>query len=328
MTLINSLVSVIIPCHNRIGPLRECLQSVAGQTHSAIEVIVVDDASDEDIRAVVDAVAWPEGFTVHYIRSDENVGPGASRELGRQRASGDFIAYLDSDDLWDAQMIEKSVAKLQADPEAGMCYCTTRYFESLPLQHDLPIRERSDQPYREFFPVIFESGARPWGTGSCVWRRAATDTIGPWFHGWAFEDLEYEVRAGCEKIWIAHVPETLCFVRRSENEERLSGRKLCQYSPERISTHILIAGHLEQASLLKNDEIHRVLLQRMFRYFVAGYFCPDRKPALLCLEFLVEYGHFSVRFVAYLVRLMDRYLPYWASCRIVYRIRHLHRLIM
>jgi hypothetical protein len=87
--------SVIIPTYNRSALLREALQSVFSQEYTDYEVIVVDDGSAEDIGALVREF----GDCVTYLRQ-ESRGPGAARNLGIAHATGEYIAFLDSDDLW------------------------------------------------------------------------------------------------------------------------------------------------------------------------------------------------------------------------------------
>lgn len=214
------LVSIIIPCHNRSDYLRECLQSVVEQSYRQLEIIVVDDASEEDIASVVYSIRWPKEMRVRYLRTQTNVGPGASRELGRQRASGDFICYLDSDDLWHRDKVEAQIHALRNDLDAGMCYCPSAEFMRLPLTGAEPLRERSDQAFRQFLPTVLFG--RPWGTSACMWRRKATDLIGPWSSRWTWEDYEYDTRAGCHDIQIAFVPHVLCYYRRSPEGQHLS----------------------------------------------------------------------------------------------------------
>lgn len=89
------LFSVIIPTYNRIALLREALDSVIAQTFTDYEVIVVDDGSTDDTPGVIASY----GDRVRFFRQ-ENRGPGQARNLGIQNASGEYVAFLDSDDLW------------------------------------------------------------------------------------------------------------------------------------------------------------------------------------------------------------------------------------
>jgi glycosyltransferase involved in cell wall biosynthesis len=87
--------TVIVPTHNRAVLLREALDSIFAQEFTDYELIVVDDGSTDDTRAVVSTF----GERIRFYRQD-NKGPGAARNLGIQHASGEYLAFLDSDDLW------------------------------------------------------------------------------------------------------------------------------------------------------------------------------------------------------------------------------------
>ena len=88
--------SVIIPVFNQAEKLRDCLLSVANQTFRNFETIVVDDASTQDIAAVVQGFDPP----VQYLRHEKNCGPGAARNTGIRKARGEYVAFLDGDDSW------------------------------------------------------------------------------------------------------------------------------------------------------------------------------------------------------------------------------------
>ena len=89
------LFSVIIPTHNRLAMLREALASVRSQRFTDYEVIVVDDGSDDGTsEALAGGGAWLS------VISQPNLGPGAARNRGASAARGDYLAFLDSDDLW------------------------------------------------------------------------------------------------------------------------------------------------------------------------------------------------------------------------------------
>src|SRR5689334_20068405 len=114
------MVSTIIPVFQRAALLREAVGSVLAQAYRPIEIIVVDDGSTDDTPACAEALAdaHPEISVVHQ----PNRGPGAARETGRQRAQGEFIQYLDSDDLLLPGKFEGQVAGLRSRPECGIAY--------------------------------------------------------------------------------------------------------------------------------------------------------------------------------------------------------------
>lgn len=117
----NPLVSVIVPAYNADFFIGETLKSVLSQTYKNLEAIVVDDGSKDYTPAIVQK----------FIRRDERVklfrqqnkGVAAARNLGIEKSSGEFIAPVDSDDIWFPTKIEKQVLRLQqCGPQAGLCY--------------------------------------------------------------------------------------------------------------------------------------------------------------------------------------------------------------
>jgi glycosyltransferase involved in cell wall biosynthesis len=113
----NGLVSVVIPTYNYAQYLREAIDSVLGQTYSAIEIIVVDDGSSDNSREVLAGY----GAKIKAI-FQKNQGVSAARNRGIAESSGDFLAFLDPDDAWLPEKIEKQIAKFEADSEIGLVH--------------------------------------------------------------------------------------------------------------------------------------------------------------------------------------------------------------
>ena len=110
------MVSVIVPTYNRSAFLKEALESVLAQTVRADEVIVVDDGSTDETPRVLESF----GSSVLVLRR-ENSGVSAARNAGIQAARGEWLAFLDSDDLWRPRKLEAQLAYLSARPEIGIC---------------------------------------------------------------------------------------------------------------------------------------------------------------------------------------------------------------
>ncbi|MEO6966001.1 MAG: glycosyltransferase family 2 protein [Acidobacteriaceae bacterium] len=119
------LVSVVIPSYNYAALLREALNSVLAQTYKDIQVIVVDDGSTDDTSNVLNE------FTgrVQAIRLGRS-GISAARNCGIDVAHGEFIAFLDSDDLWSPEKIEKHLNFAMAHPETVVTYTDASQFSS------------------------------------------------------------------------------------------------------------------------------------------------------------------------------------------------------
>lgn len=111
------MVSVIIPTYNRAIKCKISVESVLSQTHGNVEVIVVDDGSKDSTRDVISGL----DERVKYIRQ-ENAGVSAARNTGLEAASGDYIAFLDSDDAWLPWKLEAQLSVLRSFPDAGMVW--------------------------------------------------------------------------------------------------------------------------------------------------------------------------------------------------------------
>lgn len=114
-------VSVILPAYNREALVARAIDSVLAQTYGDYELIIVDDASKDGTRAVLEH--YRSHPKVRLILSDVNRGGSGARNLGIEAATGELIAFQDSDDVWLPHKLAVQVAALDANPQAGLCYC-------------------------------------------------------------------------------------------------------------------------------------------------------------------------------------------------------------
>ena len=118
-------VSVILPAYNRETLVARAIDSVLAQTFDDFELIVVDDASKDGTRAVLET--YRDHPRVRLILSDVNRGGSGARNLGIEAARGTLIAFQDSDDVWLPGKLAAQVAALEAHPKAGLCYCAALF---------------------------------------------------------------------------------------------------------------------------------------------------------------------------------------------------------
>lgn len=112
-------ISAIIPAYNGGSRyLAQAIGSVLSQTFRDLELIVVDDASTDDTARLV-----LRFHQARYFRRAENGGQAAARNDGARLARGDYLAFLDQDDLWESSLLEETVAILQAHPDAALVHC-------------------------------------------------------------------------------------------------------------------------------------------------------------------------------------------------------------
>jgi glycosyltransferase involved in cell wall biosynthesis len=116
------LVSVVLPTHDRPHRVGGALASIIAQTYRRLEVIVVDDGSTVPVEDVIaDTVNGDSRITI--VRHPKTVGAAAARNSGIDAASGPLIAFLDDDDRWEPEKIERQVTYLDDHPEVGMVSC-------------------------------------------------------------------------------------------------------------------------------------------------------------------------------------------------------------
>jgi glycosyltransferase involved in cell wall biosynthesis len=120
MNMAAGLVSVVIPTFNRAYCLAATLDSVFGQTHNNFEILLIDDGSTDETRALVER-RWANEPRMRYLYQ-ANRGVSAARNLGLRQARGMYIALLDSDDVWMPWKLEAQLACLTAFPDAGMVW--------------------------------------------------------------------------------------------------------------------------------------------------------------------------------------------------------------
>jgi len=115
------LVSVIIPTYNRAHYLKLTIESVLAQTYRNLEIIVVDDGTSGDLNEIL-CKKYPQ---IIYMKMKNSGGPSKPRNIGFQNSKGTYIAWLDDDDIWMPEKIEKQVRILDENSDFGLVhsYC-------------------------------------------------------------------------------------------------------------------------------------------------------------------------------------------------------------
>lgn len=132
-------ISVVIPAYNSSKFIAQTLQSVLGQTFPATEILVIDDGSTDDTATIAERFGPP----VRVIRRP-NARQAASRNFGVAEATGEWVAFVDADDIWEPNKLERQMGELEVHPDADVCY--TARTEMLQIGHEARLGKRLPAP--------------------------------------------------------------------------------------------------------------------------------------------------------------------------------------
>ena len=151
----NILVSVVIPNYNCYDTLKRALESVVNQTHDRLEIIVVDDGS-QDVKRVTSIVHAFDDPRIKLIALENNSGGSRARNVGIRHAVGKYIAFLDSDDAWHISKIEKQIECAEkCGKESILVYCRSRIIS----KHGSEVKpDRGIKPNENFTEYRFVGG--------------------------------------------------------------------------------------------------------------------------------------------------------------------------
>jgi glycosyltransferase involved in cell wall biosynthesis len=279
--MIEGLVSTIIPVFNRGAMLVQAVDSVLAQTWRPIEIIIVDDGSSDDTPQVMAALQQAHPQIIHLHRQD-NAGPGAARQAGVQLAKGEFVQFLDSDDLLLPEKFSVQVQALRADPAAGISYGKTHVRRN--GQRDPTTPANSDAGARQVFPALLV--ARLWETVTPLYRRSALDAIGPWSPRRQLEDWEFDSRAGAAGIELNYCDQYLAeYVQ--HDSHRLSHAWMSDHRAmlDRIHAYGQILENAKRAGIAREAPEMRQFVRSLFWMArnAASYGLPDQAGQLFRL---------------------------------------------
>lgn len=249
----NALVSVIVPTYNRAQIVVRALDSVLEQTWRPIELIVVNDGSPDDTAQVLEAArsrAIAAGVAPRFI-SKPNGGAASARNAGLRAATGEYVAFLDDDDLWRPQKLERQLAAMR-DSGADACCCfVSRHggrHKRSPASEEALLRGRD--------AARFVSRAAYAHITSIVFKAALCKAVGEFDESLrVYEDEEWKARLVHEASFAA-VPEELATYTFSEQSlTRFTGAEAAEKRDRDFMRHLNLirerchsrAGWSEQA---------------------------------------------------------------------------------
>jgi glycosyltransferase involved in cell wall biosynthesis len=275
----NPLVSIIIPLYNAENYIAETLKSVLDQTWKNKEIIIVNDGSTDNSLAIVKSFDFGEITVI----SQKNKGASAAKQTGLEHAKGDYIQYLDADDLLSPNKIEAQV-KLLIDKPGYLGLCGTVYFNNgddpkkQSLMHDWTSKG-SDDPV-DFLIKLYGGPLAGPGYGGMIqpnaWLtpRSVIEKAGPWntdISPCRDEDGEYFCRITLASSGIVYSMEATNYYRKFRNAGNLSGRK-----DYKALSNLIKSTDLKAESLFK--QIDTPYIRKIFsrhHYENAAIFHPE-----------------------------------------------------
>jgi glycosyltransferase involved in cell wall biosynthesis len=252
-------VSVVIPTRNRAPLLREAIVSVLAQTFQDFEIIIIDDASEDDTRSVI---AGLSDVRIRYFRHAKNRGEAASRNAGVGHAGGEYIAFLDDDDTWLAEKLAMQVDLLdRSSRRVGGVYtgCDRINIETGATISTVPADKRGN--------IYGELRAQNWvGSPSAVMvRRECFDKVGLFDEQIKF-GVDYDMWIRISRFYDFEIV-NLPLVRYAVHSARLSA-----------DTGTILRGKEDQ--LAKYSDYFAADRRSYGRYFysLGVLYCYNRKP--------------------------------------------------
>ncbi|MEI6042256.1 MAG: glycosyltransferase family 2 protein [bacterium] len=122
MKIIQNLVSVIIPSYNTESYICESIESVLNQSYTKIEILIIDDGSTDNTELILKD--YIKNNQIKYFKK-QNGGPASARNLGIKKSTGEYIAFIDADDMWEKNKIERQLQIIK-ETQSDLVY-TSRY---------------------------------------------------------------------------------------------------------------------------------------------------------------------------------------------------------
>lgn len=262
-------VDVIIPTYNCRRYVLDAIGSVLAQTHRDVRVVVVDDGSTDGTEAVVRGLKDPR---VVYLKKT-NAGPSAARNFALPHCTAPFIAYLDADDVWYPEKLERQLALFEANPKLGLVY---GYHHILDAE-GRHTGENARGARGWIFDTLLEGNVITGSASMVVVPRVVLDKVGPWREDLRMgEDWELWMRIA-QKYEIDFVPDFLVDIRVVPSGAQQNYRKVAEGHMRSLS---VILGEFRlsgrQRRLLLGSNLWIVAIH----YFLAGDMTAARRTML------------------------------------------------
>ena len=263
-------VSVIIPTYNCAHYLEQAIESAMNQTYRDLEIIVLDDGSTDNTSEVVRKY----GTNIRYIRQ-ANAGLPAARNRAIESSSGEFLAFLDSDDWWELSKLAKQVPLLEDDPQVGLVYTDLRvvHDDGEIIPSFLASRPLATSGY--VFDRLLQSGFILPST--VLMRRVCLDQVGMFDESMrSHEDIELWLRI-CQKWKVALINEPLTHRRQGDANMTSNDNLKTEYSVKLFEKALRLPNLTNEQRTLMTEKLAGAYFSRGWFHFSNGRMTECRK---------------------------------------------------
>ena len=283
------LVSIVIPAYNAAPYIAETLESALAQTHARREIIVIDDGSTDDTEIRV----APYLSRIRY-RRQANAGTAAARNTGLRMATGDYIAFLDADDIWQTEKLEIQLRMAARHPESCMIVCDGVDFgEGIVASERLlrgPLASRLDQEPSgtltgRFYSDLIQRNAITCPAQTLI-PRAVADRVGPVLEKIPpCEDWEYNLRIAHEGPITFHRDPLVRYRRIQTSVSGPSNRRSFAYT---LSGIFVLRRHMLLCSTDERPVVRRSLREHVREQGRDAYYVARRGDASFARAYLLK----------------------------------------
>ncbi|MGZ8537264.1 MAG: glycosyltransferase family 2 protein [Flavisolibacter sp.] len=181
------LVSIIMPSYNHDKYIAETIESIRQQTYTNWELIIVDDGSNDTTEEIINAI---KDQRIKFYKAGRINVAGIIKNIGLSKTKGEFIAFIDSDDLWESTKIEKQLVALEEYPDAGFCMTGGYNFSTITQPIEYYYKQKSGLNYGHIFVPLLKSEVAGF-IQVLLFRKYCLDKTGEFKTHKPFSDIDF-----------------------------------------------------------------------------------------------------------------------------------------
>jgi len=276
------MVSIVTPTFNRVSLLKECVKSILNQTYTDWELLLCDDGSEEDAIREIQAITQLDS-RIRFLEKlvDERKGANAARNRGLQAANGEYIIFLDSDDLLHEDSLRDRIEVMDQNPQIDFAVFEGVMFEDGKALNAFNVY--GNEPFDDL--VSFTHFKTAWQTTGPTWRKGVIEKLGGWDESLSIrQDWALSVRAILHGCNYRAFPSMGKYYWRKTGKDRIS----LNHSSEQLYNSSIITLEKMYTNCCgweKFDEYQPVLQAFLKRVCLK---CPTQKQLMITIGLLIN----------------------------------------